>query len=105
MRLLRLRSSEAAIPDLNAPDLPLAVLEQSLPLIIPEGPVLPIQAVDSPIIISDSTTSGSGSLDYMPSTPMYEVEVPSDEPLPFTPRRRFRRTGNKGEYLRQFDRP
>jgi hypothetical protein len=98
-------SAEAAIPDLDMPDLPLAVLEQPLPPVISEGPVLPIPGIDFPINISDSSTSGSASLDYTPSTPMYDVEVPSDEPLSFVPRRRFRRTGNKREYLRQFERP
>jgi hypothetical protein len=98
-------AAEVAIPDLNAPDLPLAVPEQPLPPVIQEGPVRPIPGVDYPINISDSSTSGSSSIDYTPSTPMYDVDVPSDEPLSFVPRRRFRRTGNKREYLRQFERP
>jgi hypothetical protein len=66
-----------------------------IPIVVPESPT---------IYVSDSDVSYSP--EYTPATPLYgEYPSEDDDDLPFTPKRRFRRTGNKREYLRRFSGP
>ena len=66
----------------------------------PADPVGSVSPTYTPA--TDSSDYSLGSPEYTPSTPLYGHETSYGEPLPFTPKRRFRRTGNRREYLRKY---